>query len=193
MITTNNGGITIPISNLKRYTADEFYKLDIAEPCELISGIIVNISPSPNIRHQQISGEIFYTIKDYIKRNNGKCKVFEAPTDVKLNDDTIVVPDLFVACNPDNFDDQKYNGAPDWIIEIVSPNNSERDYKDKLLLYKTNGVKEYWIIDPTNERILVYLFGKTNIIEFYTFNDTVSVGLYRDNKEPLTICINNLV
>lgn len=54
--------------------------------------------------------------------------VFEAPTDVKLNDDTIVIPDLFVACNPDNFDDQKYNGAPDWIIEIVSPNNSERDY-----------------------------------------------------------------
>ena len=183
----------MPMSIEKHYTADEFYKLNISELCELINGQIVNMSPSPNIKHQQISGEMFYTIKDYIKKNDGKCKVFEAPTDVKLNDDTIVIPDLFVTCNPDNFDEQKYNGAPDWIIEIVSPNNSERDYKDKLLLYKTNGVKEYWIIDPTNEKVLVYLFGKTNITEFYTFNDIVNVGLYRDSNKPLTVCINDLL
>ncbi len=183
----------MPMSVEKHYNANEFYSLNIAEPCELISGRIVNMSPSPNIKHQQISGEIFYTIKDYIKKNNGKCKVFEAPTDVKLNDDTIVIPDIFVACNPDNFDEQKYNGAPDWIIEIVSLNNSERDYKDKLLLYKNNGVKEYWIIDPTNEKVLVYLFGSTNIAEFYTFNDTVTAGLYRDNAEPLSICIKDFI
>ena len=183
----------MPMSIEKHYTADEFYKLDISEPCELINGQIVNMSPSPNIKHQQISGEIFYTIKDYIKKNDGKCKVFEAPTDVKLNDDTIIIPDLFIACNPDNFDEQKYNGAPDWIIEIVSPNNSERDYKDKLLLYKSACVKEYWIIDPTNEMVIVYLFGQPNVTEFYTFNDTITVGLYKDSNEPLTICINELM
>ncbi|MCM1524631.1 MAG: Uma2 family endonuclease [Ruminococcus sp.] len=177
----------------KQYNADEFYKLDITEPCELINGQIVNMSPSPSIKHQQISGEICYTIKKYIKRNNGKCRVFDAPTDVKLNDKTIVVPDVFVACDPDKFDEQKYNGAPDLIIEIVSPNNSERDYKDKLLLYKTACVKEYWIIDPTNERVIVYLFGQPNITEFYTFNDTIKVGLYRNSNEPLTVCINDLL
>lgn len=184
----------MPVPKENRYTIEEFHKLtDIGERAELIDGVIYNMSPSPSIRHQQISGDIFYTIKGYIKGNNGKCKVFEAPTDVKLNDDTIVIPDIFVACNPDNFDEQKYNGAPDWIIEIVSPGNSEHDYKDKLLLYKTNGVKEYWIIDPTNEKVLVYLFGNTNIAEFYTFDDIITVGLYRDNKNPLTIRISDFM
>ncbi len=181
----------IPIGN--KYNVDEFYKLDVLEPCELINGYIVNMSPSPNIQHQKISGELFYIIKDYIKKNNGKCKVFEAPTDVKLSDDTVVIPDIFVTCNPDNFDEQKYNGAPDWIIEIVSPNNSERDYKDKLLLYKSAGVKEYWIIDPTNGKVIVYLFSKPNIIEFYGFDDIIIVELYKNNREPLTICINQIV
>lgn len=183
----------MPMSLEKQYTANEFYTLDIAEPCELINGKIINMSPSPNIRHQRLSGRLSTYIRNYISNNNGKCEVFEAPTDVKLNDDTIVVPDLFVACDPDNFDEQKYNGAPDWIIEIVSPNNSERDYKDKLLLYKTNGVKEYWIIDPTNERVIVYLFGQTNVTGFYDFNDKITAGLYRDNGEPLTIRVSELI
>lgn len=177
----------------KKYNVDEFYKLNVIEPCELINGRIVNMSPSPNIQHQQISGELFYIIKDYIKKNSGKCKVFEAPTDVKLSNDTIVVPDIFVTCNPNNFDEQKYNGAPDWIIEIVSPNNSEHDYKDKLLLYKSTGVKEYWIIDPISDKVIVYLFSKSNVIEFYNFDDVITVELYKNNKENLTICINELI
>ncbi len=177
----------------KKYNVDEFYKLNIIEPCELINGRIVNMSPSPNIQHQQISGELFYIIKDYIKKNNGKCKVFEAPTDVKLNNNTIVVPDIFVTCNPSNFDEQKYNGAPDWIIEIVSSNNSEHDYKDKLLLYKSAGVKEYWIIDPISDKVIVYLFNKSNVIEFYNFDDVITVELYKNNKENLTICIDELI
>lgn len=173
-------------------TAAEFYSLDIKEPCELINGRIVNMSPSPNIRHQSISGGLFFEIKDYIRKNNGKCRVFQAPTDVMLADDTIVVPDIFVACEPDNFDEQKYNGAPDWVIEIVSPGNPEHDYKDKLLLYKNAGVKEYWIIDPTNEKVIVYLFGKPNIAEFYGFDDIITVGLYKESAVPLKLCINDV-
>lgn len=173
-------------------TISDFYSLDIKEPCELINGRIVNMSLSPSIMHQSISDGLFYDIKDYIKKNNGKCRVFEAPTDVMLSKDTVVVPDIFVACIPDNFDEQKYNGAPDWVIEIVSQGNSEHDYKDKLLLYKNSGVKEYWIIDPTNEKVIVYLFGKPNIAEFYSFDDIITVGLYKDNIEPLKLCINDL-
>ena len=116
----------MPMTNEQRYTAEQFYKLDLQEPCELINGIIVDMSPSPNIKHQRISARVTNFITNYINKNKGKCEVFNAPTDVKLNDDTIVIPDIFVACKPENFDEQKYNGAPDWIIEIVSPNNSER-------------------------------------------------------------------
>ncbi|MBQ2823657.1 MAG: Uma2 family endonuclease [Oscillospiraceae bacterium] len=183
----------MPLSMKKRYTADEFYNLDIAEPCELIDGYIYDMSPSPNIRHQRIAGEIFYTIKDYIKKNNGKCRTFSAPTDVKINDFTIVIPDIFVACNPDKFDEQKYNGAPDWVIEIVSPGNYAHDYKDKLLLYKNAGVREYWIIDPEEEKVLVYLFGTPNTTEFYSFDDEISAGIYRENDTPLLICVNELL
>lgn len=203
----------MPMPMEKRYTADEFYKLNLPDHCELINGQIlpmcsrtvitepfefdggqiVNMSPSPSIKHQEISSELSYTIKNYIKKNGGKCKVFTAPTDVQINDKEVVMPDIFVACDPDKFDSQKYNGAPDFIIEIVSPSNPERDYKDKLLMYKTAGVKEYWIIDPSDERVIVYLFGQPNITEFYTFADTITVGLYKNNAEPLTICIDELL
>ncbi|MBQ8568986.1 MAG: Uma2 family endonuclease [Oscillospiraceae bacterium] len=183
----------MPMINDQRYTADEFYKLEFEQPCELINGIITNMSPSPNIIHQSISGEMYYTVKHYIKNNKGKCKVFEAPTDVQLNNDTVVLHDIFVACKPENFDEQKYNGAPDWIIEIVSPYNPERDYKDKMLLYKNAGVREYWIIDPADNKVIVYLYGKTNIIEFYSFDDEIMVDLYKNNTEPLKICINALI
>lgn len=183
----------MPMSIEKRYTADEFYKLDIAEPCELINGRIINMSPSPSIIHQNISGEIFYTIKDYIKKHGGKCSVFEAPTDVKLNDDTVVIPDIFVACDPTRFDEQKYNGAPDWIIEIVSTGSSERDYRDKLMLYKNAGVKEYWIVDPSDKKVIVYLYGKSNIINFYDFDDEITADIYKGSAEPLKICIGAII
>ena len=129
---------------------------------------------------------------NYINKNHGKCEAFEAPTDVKLNEKTVVIPDIFVACDPDNFDDQQYNGAPDWIIEIVSPSNAVHDFKDKLFLYKSSGVREYWIIDPMNEKVLVYRFGNSNVTEFYTFDDTITVGIYSENSETLDICIRYL-
>ncbi|MCM1329787.1 MAG: Uma2 family endonuclease [Ruminococcus sp.] len=183
----------MPMPIEKLYTAEEFYSLGITEPCELINGQIVYMSPSPNIRHQRLAKGIIVTIENYIKKNKGKCEVFSAPTDVKLSSDVIVVPDIFIACDPNKFDEQKYNGAPDLVMEIVSPGSFGRDYKDKLLLYKAAGVKEYWIIDPTEERVIAYLFGQPNITEFYTFDDVIPVGLYKNNSEPLEICVNKLI
>lgn len=183
----------MPAPKEKRYTIEEFRKLtDIGERAELIDGVIYNMSPSPSIKHQRISGNLYFEIKSYIKKNKGKCEVFEAPTDVKLNENTVVIPDIFVACNPDNFDEQQYNGAPDWIIEILSPSNSQHDLKDKLYLYSIAGVREYWIIDPIEEKVLVYRFGKPNITELYTFDDSITAGIYKDNSEPLIICINRI-
>ncbi len=148
------------------------------------------MSPSPNIKHQKISGEIAFRLREHIKKNNGKCSVFEAPTDVKLSENTLVIPDIFVACNPDNFEEQFYNGAPDLIIEIVSPSNSNHDYKDKLYIYKSFGVREYWIVDPAYERVVVYLFGDTNFTEFYSFDDKIPVKIF---DSELLICISDFM
>jgi len=183
----------MPLPDNTHYTVDEFRALDdLGDRAELIDGIIYDMSPSPSIRHQRISGRLSTFIRNYINKNHGKCEAFEAPTDVKLNEKTVVIPDIFVACDPDNFDDQQYNGAPDWIVEIVSPSNAVHDFKDKLFLYKSSGVREYWIIDPMNEKVLVYRFGNSNVTEFYTFDDTITVGIFSENSETLDICIRDL-
>ncbi len=183
----------MPIPAKKKYTVEEFYNMNIDVPCELIDGKIYDMSPSPSIKHQRISRELLSEIRNYIKKNGGKCEVFDAPTDVKLNNNALVVPDIFVACKPENFDEQKYNGAPDWIIEIASQSNEWRDYRDKFQLYQTAGVKEYWIIDPSAEKITVYNFGKPNIVEIYKFGDRITAGIFKDKPEPLTVCLNEML
>ena len=182
----------MPMPMKKTYTADEFFALGLTEPCELINGEIVSMSPSPNIRHQRISMRIVNHISNYISKNKGKCEVFCSPTDVKLNSGEVVVSDIFITCTPEKFDEQKYNGAPDLIIEIVSPHNIERDLQDKPLIYKNAGVREYWIVNPMNEKVTVFQFGQPTITEFYGFADIIPMGIYKDMQEQLTICISDL-
>ena len=176
------------------YTADKFLEMtDLPERCELINGEIFDMSPSPNERHQDISEVVNYAMKDYVYKNKGKCRVYSAPFDVKLNEYTIVQPDLFIVCDRDKLDGKRCNGAPDWVIEIISPSSVDRDMREKLLLYSEAGVREYWIIDPIKERVFVYLFGKPNITGFYTFNDNIRVNIYKDSTPPLDICIARLL
>ncbi|MBQ8781525.1 MAG: Uma2 family endonuclease [Oscillospiraceae bacterium] len=177
----------------QQYTAEGFYELNTEHPRELINGYIYDMSPSPNIAHQRLSGEVFYSIREHIRKNNGRCEVFSAPTDVKLDSNTIVIPDIFVVCDPGKLDEQKCNGAPDWVIEIVSPSNASRDYADKLKIYRSAGVREYWIIDPMNEKIVAYRFETTSVVEVYTFDDDIPVGIYSESSAPLSICINKLI
>ena len=193
----------MPMPIEKKYTAEEFEKLELPERCELIDGYIyigecvekydpqkaqiANMAPAPNYIHQEISANIVSDIIHYIRKQNGKCKVFSAPADVKLDDDIIVQPDIFVTCDPNRLDGRYHNGAPDWIIEILSPSTAKRDSNDKLYLYKTHGVREYWIIDPEAKRIIVYLFDNSSNIELYTFSDSVPVHIYKNSPEPLFI------
>ena len=183
----------MPIPFENKCSADKFYSLDIKEPCELIDGKIYDMSPSPSIKHQKLVSGLHYEIRHYIKKQGGKCEAFMAPTDVKLNDENIVIPDIFVACDPNRFDEQKYNGAPDWVIEVTSPSNYQRDLKDKLIIYKEAGVREYWIVDPLDGRVIVYLFGKPNITEFYTFDDVIETCIFKNKSEPLTIRVNDVL
>lgn len=168
----------MPLSKEQKYTAEEFFKLvpETNESYELINGEIV-AQAAPSILHQTISGEVSFALRDHIKKKKGGCKVFEAPTDVKLSEDTVVQPDILVICDSSKIDEKHINGAPDLIIEIAS-GNSYLDYSYKLDLYRNSGVREYWIIDPKSERTVVYLFGDRAEVNIYTFDKPIPVGIY---------------
>ena len=137
----------------------------------------------PSRRHQEIAGEIFGTIREYIKNKNGECKPYIAPFAVFLNQDdkNYVEPDISVICDKDKLTDKGCNGAPDLVIEIVSPGSERMDYMIKLFKYRTAGVREYWIVDYRKNRITVYQFEKDDVGE-YTFEDTVKACIYDDLK-----------
>lgn len=165
------------------YTEEDYYNTPEDVRAELIDGNLIYNMASPSSTHQFILSELFGTIHSYIKSKGGKCRVVPAPFAVKLKEgrDTIVEPDISVICNPDNITERGYTGAPDWIIEIVSPSNSSHDYITKLNLYKDTGVKEYWIVDPMKRKVIVYHLEDGNFdMETYTFEEKIKVGIYDD-------------
>ena len=168
----------MPLLKEETYTIDDIYALPEGERAELIDGKIYNMAP-PNTRHQEISIEVSSTIRDYIRSNNGKCKVFAAPFAVFLNKDdkTYVEPDISVICDTDKIDDRGCNGAPDWIIEIVSPGSQRMDYSVKLFKYRSAGVQEYGIIDPGKEIVTVYKLRPEEDYGQYPFDDDVPSGI----------------
>ena len=164
----------------KVYTIDDIYALPEGERAELIDGHIYYMAP-PNRIHQKISMELSARILEYIRSHKGKCEVYAAPFAVYLDNttDTYVEPDISVICDQDKLDDQGCKGAPDWIIEIVSPASKRMDYYTKLFKYRTAGVREYWIIDEIKNQIFVYNFEKGDT-EQYTLQDSVKAGIYED-------------
>ena len=168
------------IAQEKFYTIDDIYSLPEGSRAELINGQIYYMAP-PTRKHQRIAGEIFASIREYINTHNGLCEVDIAPFAVFLNEDdaNYVEPDISVICNPEKLTDKGCSGAPDWIIEIVSPSSRRMDYFTKLFKYRTAGVREYWIVDPEKNRILVYDFESENTGD-YTFSDSVKAGIYED-------------
>lgn len=164
----------------KSYTIDDIFSLPDGKRAELIDGQIYYMAP-PTRRHQRIAGELFAVIREYINANNGSCEVDIAPFAVFLNEDDMnyVEPDISVICDPNKLTDKGCSGAPDWIIEIVSSGSRRMDYFTKLFKYRTAGVREYWIVDPEKNRILVYDFESENTGD-YTFSNSVKAGIYKD-------------
>lgn len=170
----------MPLLKEDTYTIEDIYALPEGERAELIDGQIYYMAP-PNTRHQRISNFLSWTITNYIHANKGQCEVFAAPFAVYLDEsaNTYVEPDISVICDPNKLNDKGCNGAPDWIIEIVSPASKRMDYYTKLFKYRTAGVKEYWIVDPDKSRIIVYNFEQSTMDE-YSFTDSVKAGIYSD-------------
>jgi len=160
------------------HNIEYIYSLPEGERAELIDGQLYNMAP-PGRKHQELIGMLYRKIADYIDSNNGSCKVYLAPFAVFLNEDdkTYVEPDISVICDAGKLNDKGCNGAPDWIIEIVSPSSRRMDYYIKLFKYRTAGVKEYWIVDPDKNIITIYNF-KTEDVCSHTFSDSVKVGIF---------------
>ena len=147
------------------YTYADYLNWQFKERVELIKGMIFKMSPAPNFNHQDISAELFGAL--FIHLKNYKCKVFHAPFDVRLpvsrkkgKVDTVVQPDICVVCDEKKFTEQGCNGAPDLVIEILSPGNSKTEMREKYAVYEESGVKEYWLIDPANEAGIIYTLDK---------------------------------
>ena len=164
----------------KLYTIEDIYNLPEGTRAELIDGQIYYMAP-PSRRHQNLLFSISRVIADYIDQKGGSCEVDIAPFAVFLNenDKNYVEPDIAVICDTSKLNDRGCSGAPDWIIEIVSPASRKMDYFTKLFKYRTAGVREYWIVDPVKNLILIYNFD-TSDSEQYTFTDTIKAGIYED-------------
>lgn len=164
----------------KKYTIKDIYALPEGQRAELINGQLYNMAP-PSRKHQRISGELFTLINNYIREHKGSCEVDIAPFAVFLmkDDHNYVEPDISVICRPENLTEKGCFGAPDWIIEVVSPSSRRMDYFIKLFKYRTAGVREYWIVDPEKDRITVYSFESEDSAE-YSFSDSVKAGIFQD-------------
>ncbi|NSE27466.1 Uma2 family endonuclease [Fusicatenibacter saccharivorans] len=170
----------MPLPKTETYTIEDIYALPDGERAELIDGQIYYMAP-PSFVHQKISVKLSTKIDNYITEHNGKCEVVAAPFAVFLNKDdlTYVEPDISVICDPSKLNDKGCNGAPDWVIEIVSPSSKRMDYSTKLFKYRTAGVREYWIVDPAKDRTMVWNF-ENDDSEEYSFKDKVKAGIYPD-------------
>ena len=173
-------GDYMPSADNRIYTIDDIEKLPEGERAELINGKIYYMS-SPRLVHQRLLMELGTIINNYIKSKGGPCEVLPAPFAVFINKDryNYVEPDISVICDKTKLDERGCHGAPDLIIEIISPSSRQMDYYRKMVKYNSAGVREYWIVDPERSSVLVYNFEFDKIQE-YTFKDSVKAGIYED-------------
>lgn len=172
------GSLEMAETTQERYTIEDIFALPDGERAELIDGKMYRME-SPGRMHQKLLGELFYRISSYIREHKGDCEVYPAPFAVFINRDRFnyVEPDITVVCNQEKLDDKGCQGAPDWVIEIVSPGSRKMDCSIKLFKYRTAGVREYWIVDPMKKTVVIHNFETDDYAE-YTFADSVPVGIY---------------
>ncbi len=176
----------MPLPRENRYTLEDIFNLPNGQRAELIDGQIYMMSP-PSRMHQKLVSELNVALTNYIKSKGGPCEVYPAPFAVILNqdEDTYVEPDISVICSKEKLSDRGCEGAPDMVIEIVSPSSRRMDYSIKNGLYAQSGVREYWVVDPEKERTIVYRYEDDEAPVIAAFNQSVNVGIL-DNL-PITI------
>jgi len=147
---------TSPKKN-EKYTYQDYLSWPDDERWELIGGYAFAMSPASKTGHQRLSGLLFAAIFNFL---DGKdCEAFSAPFDVKINEDTVVQPDLLVVCDKSRIDERGCNGAPDLVVEILSDSTAYKDETEKRLIYERSGVREYWIINPGLPEVMRFIRG----------------------------------
>lgn len=161
-----------------KYTIEDIYALPEGQRAELIDGEMYMMA-SPTTIHQMLLTELFYLIVNHIKSNKGECKAF-TPLGIFLHDDdrTYLEPDIAVICDKKKLDNKGCHGAPDWVIEIVSPSSKKMDYAIKMAEYQKSEVREYWIVDPMKKIVTVYLLERDCAPTVYRFTDHVPVDIF---------------
>lgn len=166
------------------YTTDDYFSLPDEYRVELIDGVIYDMA-SPTLEHQILGDEIRTEISLYIRSKKGRCIAVTSPVDVQLDKDdkTIVQPDVMVICNRDILRKERVYGAPEFVVEVLSPSTRKKDIFIKLNKYRRAGVKEYWMVDSKNNQIIVYQFEKDNQPVIYPLESKVPVGIFNGECE----------
>ena len=161
------------------YTLEDYYALPDERRVELIDGVIYDMS-APTTIHQMIGSEIREQLSSFIKSKKGTCIPFAAPVDVQLDcdDRTMVQPDVLVVCDRDKIIKRCIYGAPDFVVEVLSPSTKRKDGIIKLSKYISAGVREYWIVDPDKKQVVVYDFQKEDYPVIYGFGGEIPVGIF---------------
>ena len=165
----------------QRYTVADYMAWNDGRRYELVHGGVRAMSPAPGWQHQIISGNLEFEMKSYL-RPKKLCQIVYAPVDVYLSDDTVVQPDIIIVCDPKKIQKKGCVGAPDLVVEILSPSTAKADWKDKYALYEAAGVREYWIVNPTDRLVHVFLLSEGTFrgSGVYSAEDSVKIGIFED-------------
>ena len=169
----------------KHYTYADYLTWPDDARYELIDGEAFLMAPAPLIEHQEVAGEVFRQLANQL---DGKpCRPYIAPVDVRLprNDeadaaiDTVVQPDVLVVCDPSKIDRRGVRGAPDWLLEVLSPSTAAHDQIAKRRTYERAGVREYWLVHPSDRTLTVYVLdnGQYGRPEIYELKDATPIGV----------------
>lgn len=166
------------------YTIEDYRALPDEQRVELIDGYFYDMA-APTFLHQRISGEIYRQIANFIMDRDGTCQPLISPIDIQLDCDekTMVQPDVAILCHEDKVKRWGVYGAPDFVLEVISPATRRKDYTKKLTKYMEAGVREYWILDPYQKNLLVYFFESEICPVIYGLDQPVPVEIYNGGLE----------
>ena len=164
------------IKKAQHYSVEDYQEWPDDERWELIDGVAYDMSPAPRIKHQNIVGNFFLNFK---RHSENPCYTGIAPTDVVLDDDSVVQPDVFLVCDEGKITEKNIQGAPDLIVEVASPGTEVKDRREKKRLYERSGVKEYLIVFPERAYVERYVLeeGRYGTPEIFNWDEPLNLSI----------------